>query len=815
MFFENTTFIALDLETTGVDSKKDKIIEFAAVKIENGEVVDKLELLVNPEREIPLIAQAVTGISNAEVENQPVFEELKDQVQAFIGDAIILGHNVQFDISFLKENGVQVSQKSLDTYGLSSIFFPAEKSLALEVLSERFQIEHKYKHRALGDILATVELLKIIYQEVQKLDIVLIQEIQKVLQKSDSALDVLFSDVKSVSGRIEAKADSSIEQQLSLFGSVSTLSQKSDYSLDERFQSDLVEIVQTNKNAILEIPFQFQTAAALVEEKLKENATAVFAFYSPKLINKVSQQLNIENYQNCVVLKNATNYLCLKKWNDFLQKTVFAEHEIILVIKVLIWLQKTQTGDRDEIALTYNEYELWFNEFASNESCSGPEHQECFWHKQKEKAKEAQVVLTYQNLLLESVLPEDAILFNFESHNLEQTMTMQSSTSLKLESFTEVLKLLKNTEELSDYKLQVIKLIDNLGIFWGYFFKNLTQNLTSFIYPQKIVLSQKLKAQIEVLELRKTLKSWFEEVDILLTALQPFSKYKFQLNKLQNLQQDLHVFFEDVHENEIRYCHVFPNGNLEFKIEQIELKKYSTDILNKFKQTLFIDENLATISVENNVEEYNFGYFKNSLGLIEQNFFEKQYNKEEGQKGKVNLTFLENKGVSINLFNQTVTLLEDLIVETPGKTMMLFNSYAALEQFFEKMVIDQQKSGFKILAQNAGGVKKIKAIFEAFSELSVLLGIERSFHKEFFQSEDLQNLLLYKINFDVPGDPLINARQEKYKNAFMDFALPRSILRFKQNYLKLQNQNQSFFPLDPRLIEKRYGNYFLNALKYL
>ena len=96
-------FVAIDLETTGLDPSKDKIIEISAVKFNNGEVVDSLTFLVNPEIKLkPKIIQ-ITGINDSMLVSKPSFDDIKDHFLMFIENLPIVGHNVMFDLNFLKK----------------------------------------------------------------------------------------------------------------------------------------------------------------------------------------------------------------------------------------------------------------------------------------------------------------------------------------------------------------------------------------------------------------------------------------------------------------------------------------------------------------------------------------------------------------------------------------------------------------------------------------------------------------------------------------------------------------------------------------
>lgn len=96
-------YIALDFETTGLNPDKDRIIQIAAIKFENFEIVDKFSTYVNPDRHIPAEASNINGIYDGDVESAPYFKEICPELISFIGESLIVAHNCKFDYSFLQK----------------------------------------------------------------------------------------------------------------------------------------------------------------------------------------------------------------------------------------------------------------------------------------------------------------------------------------------------------------------------------------------------------------------------------------------------------------------------------------------------------------------------------------------------------------------------------------------------------------------------------------------------------------------------------------------------------------------------------------
>ena len=103
--------IVLDIETTGLDYKRERIIEFAAIRLENGKEVSRYETLINPQQHIRKSSMQIHGITEEMVENEPLEEDVIDDILDFIGDYTIVGHNVIFDFSFLNEASLRHKNK--------------------------------------------------------------------------------------------------------------------------------------------------------------------------------------------------------------------------------------------------------------------------------------------------------------------------------------------------------------------------------------------------------------------------------------------------------------------------------------------------------------------------------------------------------------------------------------------------------------------------------------------------------------------------------------------------------------------------------
>ena len=157
-------YVVIDLEMTGLSARTDQIIEIGAVKVRDGKVADTMECLVNPKCKIPTRVSELTGITDEMVQTGVERDEAVERLLAFIGEDILVGHNINFDYSFIKQWAVNHKRplvcKGCDTLKLARVLLPAEQPKKLENLCAYFQIERKREHRALDDALETCEIFE-------------------------------------------------------------------------------------------------------------------------------------------------------------------------------------------------------------------------------------------------------------------------------------------------------------------------------------------------------------------------------------------------------------------------------------------------------------------------------------------------------------------------------------------------------------------------------------------------------------------------------------------------------------------------------
>lgn len=188
---EDAVYIVFDVETTGLSATYDKIIELAAVKMQNGNIIDRFERFVNPHHALSATTIELTGITDDMVRNAPEIEQVIKDFYEFIGDGIIVAHNASFDMGFLYEGyrrtGIEhFNHPVIDTLELARFLHPEMKSHRLGTLTKKFNIELTQAHRAIFDCEATGYLLLHLLKEAEEHKIVYHDDFNKHIGQGDS-----------------------------------------------------------------------------------------------------------------------------------------------------------------------------------------------------------------------------------------------------------------------------------------------------------------------------------------------------------------------------------------------------------------------------------------------------------------------------------------------------------------------------------------------------------------------------------------------------------------------------------------------------
>jgi len=162
--------VVFDLETTGLNAKFDRIIEIGALRIENGQIVEKFESLVNPERPLYKHITQITGITSSMLEKQPTITEVLPKFLNFIKRSILVAHNAEFDMGFLKSHcdklGIDLEWPSFCTLKMARKLLSDLPRKTLDALAKHYDLTFESRHRSIGDAKVTNSVMHKLLSEI-------------------------------------------------------------------------------------------------------------------------------------------------------------------------------------------------------------------------------------------------------------------------------------------------------------------------------------------------------------------------------------------------------------------------------------------------------------------------------------------------------------------------------------------------------------------------------------------------------------------------------------------------------------------------
>ena len=279
--------IVLDVETTGLDYTKEKMVEFAAIRLENGKMKDRFETLINPEQHIRKSSVAVHGITEEDVKDAPTEKEVMPLILDFIGDYPIVAHNVIFDYSFInaasiRQTGNPITNPRIDSQMMFKEIYPDLESCGLESLMNKFNVVFSTRHRAMADTEGLAKAypeLKKLYEKKYSWQIQQIDNIDYLferylrIQQAVQTMQSEMQDLKSVFRLYFEKGGESIQSHT---GEILSYQSKQAYAYDFMEIKDILDeigalpkAVKLNNNFIDRL-----IASGSVSKEVKEKLSA-------------------------------------------------------------------------------------------------------------------------------------------------------------------------------------------------------------------------------------------------------------------------------------------------------------------------------------------------------------------------------------------------------------------------------------------------------------------------------------------------------------------------------------------------------------
>ncbi len=906
------SMIALDLETTGLDKYADKIIEIGAVRFEGNEILDTYQTFVNPEKPIPPTVSQLTHITNPMVSGAPRILDVLDEVSEFVGDDIIVGHNVQFDVGFMRRYKILMKNVTTDTYELASVLLPRAGRYKLSALADGFGISSEGKHRALEDCMMTVgvynKLVEMAYQMPFELLNTLVNTAGSLPWPGLVTLRDVFNErakngERFNSGRTfrlpvfppkwdgeqyelkpaEFPTPLDVEKLSAIIDEGGAFSKKY-----ERFEPrpQQIEMLQTVANAFSEGHHMLIEAGTGTG---KSFAYLIPAFkwamqngervvISTNTINLQDQLINKDIPElesilgvelRATVQKGRANYLCPRRLSNMLSRRPATPDEMRVLGKILVWLADKGTGDRGDLNLnSATDSEVWSRLSAENEGCRPnacpfKHKNQCPFYAIRAQAQHSHVLIVNHALLLadavyaKGVIPEYKYLVIDEGHHLESAATgaMSFRTSrLEIERlaldlgtpnsgtigrlFTAVepklsndtySELVETANKLADKVDQLTPELRNLFDCLKRFMDDAREGKPLSAYGQQLRLIPAVRSmdgwdEIEIVwsncesliksicKKAKKIIQAVEEIDdddIDDDALEQYAMFKGSVDKLLEIHDTLESVFMSPDSEQVCWLELNGgSGRLTVNSAPLTVGPMIRDALWNEKDSVILTSATLTAAGQ-------FDYMRERLSA------------EDADEMRVGSPFDYEKAVLLctpkdapdpnapsaqHVLEQT---LINLCRAVDGRTLVLFTAYAQLRRTSNDIGPELAKAGITVFEQGEG--VSPSALLQTFrnTEKAVLLGTRSFWEGVDIQGDALSVVVIAKLPFNVPSDPIVAARSESFDDAFGEYSLPEAILKFRQGFGRLirsRSDRGLVVIMDNRVTTKRYGQQFLNSI---
>lgn len=275
--------VIVDVETTGLDYTREKIIEFAGVKLVNGKIKETFETLINPHHHIRKSSQAIHGISEDDLKDAPEEEEIYPEIFGFLEDATIVAHNAVFDFSFLNKTSKRLYNKPLennyiDTQMMFKEVYPQYESCGLDCLVSVFGASNEQRHRAMGDAMALAKCypkLKALYYQKYNWQLSQIDHVEYLFERYlrlQSAINTMQSEIQDLKSIFKIYFERGGKEIKSNTGELLTYNHKKTFSYDfEQIKDILDEVGALPKAVKLNNSFVDRlVAGSALNEEMKE-----------------------------------------------------------------------------------------------------------------------------------------------------------------------------------------------------------------------------------------------------------------------------------------------------------------------------------------------------------------------------------------------------------------------------------------------------------------------------------------------------------------------------------------------------------------
>ncbi len=910
-------YVSIDLETTGLDATRDAIIEIGAVRFDEDQTLARFSTFVNPERRIPLFITELTGIRDEDVIDASGVQEAASELARFVGETPVVGHNVGFDLAFLRRQRVLLHNPAIDTFELAGILVPHANRYSLANLVRELGIDlPDQTHRALDDAEMAQALFAVLMERAMLLSQSTLEEIVRLGRRVRWDGTAFFSDAlhqrrrRGFQGGIGAQLaerkgvdaagplflDETLQapltprrelQPIDLVALTAVLAPDGPIAeayADYEYRDQQVEMLQavgaafnrgehllveagtgTGKSLAYLIPAIEWAVLNRQRVVISTNTINLQEQLAYKDLPKLAEALYEFRAQ---VLKGRVHYLCRQQFEALRRRGPMSDDEMRVLAKILVWLPNTLEGDGDTLFLpTPNERQIWHTLSAANEACDPDrcrffQTDSCFFYRARAKAESAHLLIVNHALLLADVLtqnrvlPEYGVLVVDEAHHLEGATTdslqfrlswvdlsrgfgglmrggrgfpglideiAAASNRLPAPASQPVQQLLVSLHDAAARVEGVLETLFNEldgllraqaggGGSYGPSLR-VTPELRELPEWNNLALCWSQAAPhlgVLVDGLVRLVEGLSDAVDVELPQLARARARLLGITRLlERVQNELQHFIVAPLENAVYWLEARGRGPLTLNVVPLDIGALVQEHLFSKKRSTILTS--ATLRIEG-----SFDYLRDRLGVTP-DVAELALGSPFDYPSVALLYVVSDIPEPRTTGYQKAVdeTLIDLFKATQGRALALFTSYSQLRATTQAITSPLAEEGITVLAQGTGTSRA--QLLESFrnGERIVLLGTRSFWEGIDVSGEALSCLVIVKLPFDVPNDPIVAARAAMYADPFNDYMVPEAVLRFLQGFGRLirtaADQGLAVV-LDRRILSKRYGRRFIDSL---